>query len=125
MLSSRTLRPLGPRVTLTALARISTPRSRRTRASEANLMSLAAMTRSPCEEHRSHAHGPLGARWGVNASQTRTRLQKNVGSGVIRAALLPVHRTAFVHSRSDHTETQWRQKRASSFNLTCGAAAQR
>src|SRR5215471_13658780 len=44
-LSSTTLRPLGPSVTLTALARISTPRSMRSRASAANLTSLAAMER--------------------------------------------------------------------------------
>src|ERR1700683_1066611 len=40
-LSSTTLRPLGPSVTLTALARISTPRSMRSRASTPNLTSLA------------------------------------------------------------------------------------
>ena len=38
-----TLRPLGPSVTLTALARMSTPRSMRSRASAENLTSLAAM----------------------------------------------------------------------------------
>src|SRR5213078_4864340 len=43
-LSSTTLRPFGPRVTLTALARMSTPRSMRSRASTENLTSLAAMT---------------------------------------------------------------------------------
>ena len=42
-LSMTTLRPLGPSVTLTALARMSTPRSMRSRASPANLTSLAAM----------------------------------------------------------------------------------
>ena len=42
-LSSTTLRPLGPSVTLTALARISTPRSMRSRASVENLTSLAAI----------------------------------------------------------------------------------
>src|SRR5438552_17589504 len=42
-LSSTTLRPLGPSVTRTALARISTPRSMRSRASEENFTSLAAM----------------------------------------------------------------------------------
>ena len=36
-LSSTTLRPLGPRVTFTALARMSTPRSMRSRASPENL----------------------------------------------------------------------------------------
>src|SRR3982751_6550438 len=40
-LSSTTLRPLGPSVTLTALLRISTPRSIRSRASTPNLTSLA------------------------------------------------------------------------------------
>src|SRR5271165_5314866 len=40
-LSSTTLRPLGPRVTFTALARMSTPRSMRSRASTPNLTSLA------------------------------------------------------------------------------------
>src|SRR5215831_7430248 len=43
LLSSTTLRPFGPRVTLTALARMSTPRSILSRASVENLTSLAAM----------------------------------------------------------------------------------
>src|SRR3954453_9129071 len=42
-LSSTTLRPFGPRVTFTALARMSTPRSMRSRASTPNLTSLLAM----------------------------------------------------------------------------------
>src|SRR4051794_11184078 len=41
--SMTTLRPFGPRVTFTASARMSTPRSRRVRASVENLTSLAAM----------------------------------------------------------------------------------
>ncbi len=40
-LSSTTLRPLGPSVTFTALLRMSTPRSMRSRASTPNLTSLA------------------------------------------------------------------------------------
>src|SRR5215213_994044 len=47
LLSSTTLRPLGPSVTLTALARMSTPRSRRSRASDENLTSLADMVGTP------------------------------------------------------------------------------
>src|SRR5215468_3356099 len=43
LLSSTTLRPLGPSVTFTALARMSTPRSMRSRASTENLTSLAAI----------------------------------------------------------------------------------
>src|SRR5262249_3751136 len=42
-LSSTTLRPFGPSVTRTALARMSTPRSMRSRASLENLTSLAAI----------------------------------------------------------------------------------
>src|SRR5215470_7360934 len=42
-LSSTTQRPLGPSVTRTALARMSTPRSMRSRASALNLTSFAAM----------------------------------------------------------------------------------
>ena len=41
LLSSTTLRPLGPSVTRTALLRISTPRNMRSRASPENLTSLA------------------------------------------------------------------------------------
>src|SRR5258708_15337294 len=43
LLSRTTLRPLGPSVTLTALARMSTPRSMRSRASPLKRTSLAAM----------------------------------------------------------------------------------
>src|SRR5215475_12778590 len=43
LLSSTTLRPFGPSVTLTALARMSTPRSILSRASVENLTSLAAI----------------------------------------------------------------------------------
>src|SRR5688572_13799063 len=46
-LSRMTLRPLGPSVTLTASARILTPRSILLRASVSNLTSLAAMSRFP------------------------------------------------------------------------------
>src|SRR5437867_6540264 len=43
LLSSTTLRPLGPSVTFTALLRISTPRNILSRASTENLTSLAAI----------------------------------------------------------------------------------
>src|SRR5689334_1100845 len=45
-LSITTLRPLGPSVTFTALARVSTPRSMRSRASPAKRTSLAAIFNS-------------------------------------------------------------------------------
>src|SRR4051812_22375402 len=46
-LSSTTLRPLGPRVTFTALARMSTPRNILSRASTPNLTSLDAILKTP------------------------------------------------------------------------------
>src|SRR5215217_3718613 len=46
LLSSTTLRPFGPSVTFTASARMSTPRSIRSRAFAPNLTSFAAMSRS-------------------------------------------------------------------------------
>src|SRR6476660_955858 len=46
-LSSTTLRPFGPSVTFTALARMSTPRSIRSRASTENFTSLAAIVSFP------------------------------------------------------------------------------
>ena len=46
-LSSTTLRPFGPSVTFTALFKISTPRSMRSRASTENLTSLAAIGSFP------------------------------------------------------------------------------
>src|SRR5690554_3759009 len=45
--SSTTLRPFGPRVTLTALARMFTPATMRSRAESPNLTSLAAMNVAP------------------------------------------------------------------------------
>src|SRR5580704_1068946 len=47
LLSSTTLRPFGPSVTFTALARMSTPRSILSRASTENLTSLAAIENTP------------------------------------------------------------------------------
>src|SRR5690606_29579984 len=46
-LSMTTLRPLGPSVTLTALARMLTPRTILSRASVENFTSLAAITGAP------------------------------------------------------------------------------
>src|ERR1700709_1657715 len=46
-LSMTTLRPLGPSVTFTASARMSTPRRMRSRASRENFTSLAAMSGYP------------------------------------------------------------------------------
>src|SRR5579859_503 len=55
-LSSTTLRPFGPSVTLTALARMSTPRSIRSRASVENLTSLAAIFVFLQNRSGDHAH---------------------------------------------------------------------
>src|SRR5208283_1842208 len=51
LLSSTTLRPLGPSVTFTASARMSTPRSIRWRASLPKRTSFAAMCVSPFSDH--------------------------------------------------------------------------
>src|ERR1700675_3204024 len=58
-LSSMTLRPFGPSVTFTAFARISTPRSMRSRASPENFTSLAAISNTPLNTDAmsgDHAH---------------------------------------------------------------------
>src|SRR3546814_5168338 len=47
LFSMTTLRPLGPSVTLTAFASVSTPRSMRSRAPDANLTSFAAIASTP------------------------------------------------------------------------------
>src|SRR6185436_8639242 len=49
--SITTLRPRGPRVTLTALARVSTPTIMRLRARSSKMMSLAAMICAPLLDH--------------------------------------------------------------------------
>src|SRR5262245_40883586 len=58
-LSSTTLRPFGPSVTLTALASVSMPRSMRSRASTENLTSLAAIVRVPLIGFQSASGGLL------------------------------------------------------------------
>src|SRR6056297_586806 len=58
-LSRTTLRPLGPSVTLTASARMSTPRSMRARASVENFTSLAVMCR--CLPERLRGFPGLGS----------------------------------------------------------------
>src|SRR5271156_2284070 len=63
-LSRMTLRPLGPRVTLTALLRMSTPRSIRSRASEEKRTSLADMVLSPSIVERGFGSGGLLGRSG-------------------------------------------------------------
>src|SRR3990170_1425234 len=54
--SSTTLRPLGPRVTLTASARMLTPRSMRVRAESPKITSLAAIVSSLVKLLLDHAH---------------------------------------------------------------------
>src|SRR5262245_15101864 len=61
-LSSTTLRPFGPRVTFTALLRMSTPRSILSRASTPNLTSLADICVLPELKFVSHLRGSTGRR---------------------------------------------------------------
>src|SRR5580658_1903751 len=70
-LSRITLRPFGPSVTLTALLRISTPRSIRSRASEEKRTSLADMMFNPWFEMREQAaSGRLFLRGGCALDHT-------------------------------------------------------
>src|SRR3954467_402963 len=73
-LSRTTLRPLGPSVTLTALLRISTPRSILSRASTPNLTSLAdiMISVSTGQIPRSARLGGFLMRFGLRASSFET-----------------------------------------------------
>src|SRR5487761_974395 len=61
LFSSTALRPLGPRVALTAFARTLTPRNMRERASSLNLTSLAAIVLAPRLLALDHGHDVLFA----------------------------------------------------------------
>src|SRR5438477_8390036 len=79
-LSSTTLRPLGPSVTLTALLRMSTPRNMRSRASTPNLTSLADIYLSPLEldPHPEEPGGRLEGcdEFALGAHPSRRRLRR-------------------------------------------------
>src|SRR3954468_1917064 len=113
-LSSTTLRPFGPSVTLTALFRISTPRSMRSRASTPNLNSLLAMLdfssvvgfRHP--EERGEAPRLEGRRDGGHPSRRALRalLRMTAGWVGLRGLLLgcgkvgeDAHDVAFLHDQ--------------------------
>src|SRR5205823_2969594 len=64
-LSSTTLRPFGPSVTFTAFARMSTPRSMRSRASTENFTSLAAIYVAPLLSGRRELRGLLAGSGGL------------------------------------------------------------
>ena len=83
-LSSTTLRPLGPSVTFTALARVSTPRSMRSRASVENFTSLAAISITPfCLILRS-GRSPLSRMGLIVPRPSRRPLRGSSGRGGIR-----------------------------------------
>src|SRR6266550_2439505 len=90
-LSSTTLRPLGPSVTLTALLRISTPRSMRSRASTPNLTSLADIMISVFDwsdpKGRATGAGSRGMRFELAASSFETPAapaSQDEGNGLVR-----------------------------------------
>src|SRR6516164_3017815 len=88
-LSSTTLRPFGPRVTLTALARMSTPRSMRSRASTPNLSSLADIFVLPELKFVSHLRGSTGqALLRVSSGLGGLLLGRHVGENAHDVALL-------------------------------------
>ncbi len=72
LLSRTTLRPLGPRVTFTASARMSTPRMMRSRASRENRTSFAAMLIAPYFLKIASPQRRPGSR-GVKSSAPSTR----------------------------------------------------
>ena len=100
-LSKTTLRPLGPSVTRTAFARISTPRIRRSRASCSNRTSFAAIYSSPSLNCRSdsrrssnddlHSKLPIRFTWSkfrprsARASTFAPQLRPNAGCRPIRS----------------------------------------
>src|SRR6516225_703795 len=59
LFSKTTFRPLGPRVTITASARMFTPRSTLSRASPANLTSFAAMFLGSLDESQNQRFSPF------------------------------------------------------------------
>src|SRR5262249_50675532 len=89
-LSSTTLRPFGPNVNLTALARISTPRSRRSRASRENLTSLAAIG------VRGERPLPPASRLSFNGRLRAGRLPQQGGS--VRCDGYPIAASAFLQA---------------------------
>ena len=61
LFSSTTLRPFGPRVTFTALARMFTPADIRARESSLNRTSFAAISVVLCMSRRGSCRGPIAA----------------------------------------------------------------
>src|SRR6202021_2212173 len=107
LFSMTTLRPLGPSVTFTALARISTPRSMRSRASPENLTSLAALFVAPEDdphpgltalprspEERAFARVPMDERGNVNRDIARPFWAKQRGALAQHA-----HDVGFLHDQ--------------------------
>src|SRR3954463_2702378 len=96
-LSSTTLRPFGPSVTLTALARMSTPRSMRSRASTPNLTSLADIFVFP--ELMSGSH-PFGRRLAGAPQGERVR-RKRLGGLLLGRGDVgeDAHDVAFLHDQ--------------------------
>src|ERR1700722_1702613 len=102
-LSSTTLRPLGPRVTFTALARMSTPRSILSRASTENFTSLAAMFHCSGKIAFYRTCSPNSARAGTS-SRRRLELMncERGGSGRLLLGLGLLedpHDVAFLHDQ--------------------------
>src|SRR5215468_10603534 len=82
-LSRTTLRPFGPSVTLTALARISTPRSILSRASTPSLTSLADIFVLPELKFVSHLRGSTGRRSSTSERLRPSALGRLLGAGDI------------------------------------------
>src|SRR5262245_41506356 len=99
--SSTTLRPLGPSVTRTALARMSTPRSILSRASVENFTSLAAIALLLPDYIALHRHTGLPAR-GRKRRDCGAAFVGRVGSSRLAARLgldIDPHDVAFLHDQ--------------------------
>src|SRR3546814_7570515 len=97
LLSSTTLRPLGPSVTFTASARISTPRRMRSRASRENFTSFAAMVPylyfllgNRSEEHTSELQSLLRLSYAVFCLNKQNTTIKNKHAKQIESAHLNI-----------------------------------
>src|SRR5580704_3563811 len=90
-LSSTTLRPLGPNVTLTALARISTPRNILSRASTENLTSLADISIHSLVRRHPEVRAKLASKGAVSEcrpSRAAARPPQDDGFFCLRGLLL-------------------------------------
>src|SRR5215212_4177986 len=112
-LSSTTLRPFGPSVTFTAFARMSTPRSMRSRASVENFTSLAAIEITPFDCRGGRALGDHAHDVGLLHDQEILALDLHLGA----RPLAEQHAVASLHVDRDQLAVLVTPARADSNDL--------